>query len=489
MKKEKSKKGLRLFDVIAFSFSAIFVLDSFSAAAAIGWSSIIYWVILALVYFIPYGLISSELGSTYSDGGGIYTWVKRAFGRKWAARTNWFYWLNVGLWMASVYIVFSSTISYMWFGNTLNIWIQIGVAVLITWLTVIFGLMDIKYTKWMPNISAISKILVTLGLIVAAIMWIATGHEVGTKFNDDNFGIIPSWSTGIVFLPVIIYNLSGFELGSNQVSSMKNPKRDIPLSTLIAGLTIILAYVIGTVCVNLILDVDGIDLSNGVILAIGTVFPNWVTSIMGVLLLITLFGSMITWTFGSNSAMQEAAQDGEFPKIFATTTKNGSPLFATILTGIVCTFLLLLAGLMSSSNGISDIFWNIYAFSSVVFLMPYLLIFPSFIVSRKKDKDIHRPYKVVGNKFVILLITIIPIIILGLSIILFLFGDMIVGNKTIDWDSGGMSLTFSLVGTVLSIVVGEIIIGFNSRKANKKNKGLNSEKKLEKDNLEVNENE
>lgn len=467
MAKKVKKKGLSLFDTIAFAFSAIFVLDSFSAAAAIGWQSIIFWVILAFIYFLPYGLITAELGAAYSDGGGIYTWVKRAFGSKWAARTNWFYYLNVGLWMASVYIAFSSTISYMINPNvSLNPWIQVGIAIVITWLTVLFGLMDLKYTKWIPNVSTICKVVVTVGLIVAMIIWLAQGHGVATPINDPNYGIVPSWSTGIVFLPVIIYNLSGFELSSNAVSEMKNPKRDIPRSTLIAGVTIVLAYLVGTVAVNIIVPMsEKFDISNGVIYTLGQVFPPAINIIFGILLLITLFGSMITWTFGANRAIQEAGQDGEFQKIFASQNKHGAPIFATILTGIISTVMLLFAGLMSiGQSQVSDIFWTIYAFSSIIFLLPYLLIFPSFVVLRKKDPAINRPFKLPGKPWVIWLVTILPMIILVLSIILFIFGDLIVGKKTIAWNDGGMAITLELVGTAIVVAVGELLIWLQSKK-------------------------
>ncbi len=36
------------------------------------------------VLFVPYGLISAELGTQYPSEGGMYTWVKKAFGPKWA---------------------------------------------------------------------------------------------------------------------------------------------------------------------------------------------------------------------------------------------------------------------------------------------------------------------------------------------------------------------------------------------------------------------
>lgn len=53
---------------------------------------------------------------------------------------------------------------------------------------------------------------------------------------------------------------------------------------------------------------------------------------------------MITWSTGANKAIQEAASDKEFPKVFAIVLKNDSPLWATIITGSVCTVLLIIAG-------------------------------------------------------------------------------------------------------------------------------------------------
>ncbi|CBW54382.1 APC family permease [Mycoplasma mycoides] len=465
----KTKKGLRLFDIIAFTFSAVFVLDSFASAAAIGWQSIIYWILLAILYFLPYGLITAELGAAYSDNGGIYTWVKSACGNKWAARTNWFYWLNVGLWMSSVYIAFSSTLSKIFFAHApLSLWTQIGIAIGITWVTVLVGLLNFKYTKWLPNFSSISKLVVTIGLIAAAITWLAQGNPVSTKIDDAEFGILPSFSKGVVFLPVIIYNLSGFELGSNTASEMKNPKRDIPLSTILAGITIVISYIIGTIAVNVILDVKTLDVSNGIIQTIEKVFPDWLTKILGVFLLFTFFGNMITWSTGANKAIQEAASDGEFPKVFGTVLKNDSPLWATIITGSVCTVLLIIAGLLSPSGEISEIFWQLYAFSSIIFLLPYLLIFPSFIIIRYKYPDLKRPFKIPGPKWFQWIVVITPMIILCLSIILFLFGEIMVGEKTWELSSGGGNVLFALIGTAICIGIGELLIWWSSYK-NKKN--------------------
>ena len=95
-------KQVSLFKSVLFTVCSILVLDTFVAPAIIGVSSITIWIITAIIFFIPYGLISAELGSTYPDDGGITSWVTRAFGEHLGVQTGWFYWINVAFWMPAV---------------------------------------------------------------------------------------------------------------------------------------------------------------------------------------------------------------------------------------------------------------------------------------------------------------------------------------------------------------------------------------------------
>jgi len=80
-KEKKTKKGFRPLDIILFTFSAVFVIDSLGLSLTIGWSSILWWLFLGIIFFLPYGLITSELTTTYPNGG-IYNWVVRGLGKK-----------------------------------------------------------------------------------------------------------------------------------------------------------------------------------------------------------------------------------------------------------------------------------------------------------------------------------------------------------------------------------------------------------------------
>ncbi|WP_236630712.1 APC family permease [Mycoplasma sp. ATU-Cv-508] len=349
-----------------------------------------------LIYFLPYGFISAELGAAIGDEGGIFAWVNRAFGRRWAIRSSWYYWINVALWMPSVFIAFSSTLSYTFFGNQLTLWTQIGIAISLIFLTTCFNFLSIDKLKWLPNLSSIAKLIVTIALIGAGIVWLVQNRSVSTPVLDPTLVLFLVDPKAWCFLPVIIYNLSGFELSSNTSSEMDNPSRAIPKSIIIAGLTTIIAYVLGTAAVNIVLDVKEIDISNGLIDTIKTAFNlPWIVEIIALFLLFTFFGNMITWTAGANRTIIESAQSGAFPALFASRIRaTNGPLWSSIITGLVSTLVVLLAGSLSSDGKISDLFWSIYAFSAVVFLLPYLLIFPAYLKLRIREPDLARPFKI-----------------------------------------------------------------------------------------------
>src|SRR5512137_844611 len=225
------KKVLKTLDMTLFTVCAIIVIDTLAASASIGASSISWWIITLVLFFIPYGLITAELGSTYQGEGGIYVWIKRAFGEKWGARTTWYYWINVALWMPSVYVLFAGMFSQL-FVPDLPLWAVIAIGILMTWVTVWIGIITLEAGKWVPNVGAFLKVLIMLVIGVGGILF-ATRNGVA---NDLSFkAILPSWDAGLAFLPVIVYNFMGFELMSGAAEEMENPGKDILSAILTAG--------------------------------------------------------------------------------------------------------------------------------------------------------------------------------------------------------------------------------------------------------------
>jgi amino acid transporter len=69
-------------DLLLFSVCAILTIDSLASAASMGVSWFSWWIITMVVFFLPYGLVTAELGAAWPGEGGIYIWVREAMGSR-----------------------------------------------------------------------------------------------------------------------------------------------------------------------------------------------------------------------------------------------------------------------------------------------------------------------------------------------------------------------------------------------------------------------
>ncbi len=450
------KKVLRGLDMTLFTVSAILVIETVAPSAAIGPSAISWWIITLLLFFIPYGLITAELGTTYPEEGGLYVWIKHAFGEKWAARTTWLYWINVALWMPSVYIAFAGIFSQL-FAPDLSLWGQILIGIIATWATVGFGIISLDTGKWIPNIGAFLKGLIMVVIGIGAFVF-ASRNGIA---NDLSFqSILPKWDAGLAFLPVIVYNFMGFELMSGAAEEMHNPGKDIPKAIIISGALIALFYILGTLGMLMALPQDQLGLVEGIIDTLTIIFGQSaagtaVVTVLGIGALFTLLANMVTWTIGANRTAAEAAREGELPAIFGRLHPvNKTPVSAFILTGAVSTLVIVLYGFMAGSA--EDLFWTLFAFSSMVFLMPYLGLFPAFLKLRKTDASRERPYRVPVNNTVARIIAVICELFILQAIIFFIW----VPGEPIDWLYAGPILA----GVAVTLLLGELLLFLAARK-------------------------
>ncbi|MCS7010941.1 MAG: APC family permease [Anaerolineales bacterium] len=405
--KRTFKKVLKTLDMTLFTVCAIIVIDTLAASAAIGPSTISWWILTLFLFFVPYGLVTAELGTTYPEQGGLYVWIKRAFGSRWAARSTWYYWVNVALWMPSVYILFAGMFAQL-FWPDMPLWLQIGMAILMTWLTVWIGVITLETSKWVPNIGAFIKAALMLILGIGGILY-AIRNGVA---NDLSLrAMLPSWNAGLAFLPVIVYNFMGFELMSGAAEEMENPTRDLVSAILIAGGLIAFFYLFATIGILLALPLDQLGLVSGIIDTLEAILGKSglgavAVTILGVGALYTFLANMVTWTMGANRTAAEAAEEGELPPVFGKLHPvNQTPVGAYLITGLISSGVLVLYGFLATSN--EELFWTLFAFSSVIFLLPYLALFPAFLKLRQTDTKVQRPFQIPGGMPIALLIAVI----------------------------------------------------------------------------------
>ena len=105
--------GLGTFALVMLITGSIDSIRNLPATALFGSALIFFFIFSAIVFLIPAALVSAELSSTWTEKGGIYHWVKLAFGEKIAFLAIWLQWINTMVWFPTVLSFMAATAAYL----------------------------------------------------------------------------------------------------------------------------------------------------------------------------------------------------------------------------------------------------------------------------------------------------------------------------------------------------------------------------------------
>ena len=452
----KTRK-FRLFDAVLAAVCIVLVVESSAPAAAIGNAQYFWWIFLLLGFFLPYGLISAELGTTYEDEGGIFDWVRRAYGDRWGSRVAWYYYINFPLWMGSLAVLFTDIILQLT-GVQLSPVITILIQLAFIWGVVLISCFKISDSKWILNIAAIFKAAIMLTIGVLGI-YTAVTKGSANEFTLSSF--IPSFDArGLSYISVITFNFLGFEVVTTFASEMKNPTKEIPKAIILGGFIIAAFYLLSAFGISVAIPGEELTISSGIIesfmLLTGRTRGLLIT-VFGIMFLYTLAANLISWSLGVNYVAKYAAEQNALPKVLRHEDKNGMPIGANLTNGVVASIIVLIAPLIPSQ----DVFWSFFALNMVTLLMSYILMFPSFLKLRKTDPDRVRPFKIGGGGFKLKLITYLPMVLLIIAVVF----------SVVPLNTGAEELGEKiplLIGTAAAVIIGEIIAAGAVRKNRQK---------------------
>ncbi|GHU88478.1 amino acid transporter [Clostridia bacterium] len=438
-------KRFRLFDCVLAVVCVVLTVESAAPAASIGNSQFFWWLLLLVCFCVPYGLISAELGTAYESEGGLCDWISRAFGRRWGSRVAWYYWVNFPLWIAAVSVLSTDNLPAI-IGTELPEGVNLVIRLVFIWVLVLLSLRPVSQSKWMFNLSTAFKTII-LGLLGIAGIYMAVTRGVANPLTPRS--LLPGLDlTSLSFISVIIFNFLGFEVITTYVGDMPNPRRDIPRSIIWGGLAVMALYVLASFGVGAAIPTAEISPSMGVMDALGLLLvelPPWIVIALGVMLIFAMFSTLLSWSVGINYTARYCSREGGgMPKIFGKSAKNGEPLGASLMNGIVASALVLIAPLIPSDQ----LFWSFFALNLVMLLLSYLPLFPAFVKLRKTDADTPRPYRVFGGKTMTRVIAYVPLVLLIAALIF----------TVIPLDSSELADKLPLaVGSLIAIASGEII--------------------------------
>jgi glutamate:GABA antiporter len=426
--KRKLRKGFRGFDMLFFTVTAVIVLNALGAFSANGAQAFTWLVISAVTFFLPYGLLVAELGSTFPQEGGVYEWCKLAGGRLYGAFAATFYWISIPLYIGGASVVgIIAALKILWFGNAGYLFggsvgtdalVEVVIAfVLICGIT--FGaIISLRYGKWISTAGSYVKITLLLLFLVLASIFAVSGSGQGLHFSvadlvPSNWGVIAS-----SILPVLLFLWLGLEMQSSAAEEMNDAQRDIPRAILRAGVIVVILYSLFLLGILIALPSSQLSIIGGFYNAfrtVNSVLPTFLAKGLGWLVALglaaSLFASGLTVIMAVSRTYAIAALDGAAPELLGRFSQRfGTPYAATLLSGILATVMMVASILVAAfgSESIGMLFTQVFGVAILILVLAYLLIFPTFLVLRYKYPELPRKYRVPGGMVGAGIVTLCP---------------------------------------------------------------------------------
>jgi glutamate:GABA antiporter len=269
MAAEKLKRELGFRDVILFYIVSSLSLRWIATAAASGQSAILVWLLAWCGFFLPLAGCVLELSSRYPQEGGLYIWTREAYGDFPAFMAAWTYWMsNLPYFPAVLYFAAGSLLfaapqaQHLANSNSYYLLFTLGMLALIMALN-FFGL---GAGKWLNNLGAVGialpiLILLVLGFLSFSRFGSATHFALATALPHAHIKDLIFWST-------IFFALGGCEAASFMGEEIKDTRRVVPRSLLVAGVIITVGYIAGTLAMLVALPSNSISGLGGFMTAI-----------------------------------------------------------------------------------------------------------------------------------------------------------------------------------------------------------------------------
>lgn len=413
-------RSMSVFTMSMLTVAAVLSLRNLPSMADYGWSIIFYLVMACLCFFIPSALVSAELASTYPDDGGVYLWVKQAFGPKWGFVAIFMQWVENLPWFPACLTFVASAIAYV-FNPALatNKWF-VFVTILVTlWLATFLNFKGMRVSAFLSSSGVLAGTVVPgVVIILMVIVYLAMGNPIKVPF-DEGTSLIPDLSnpTQLMLLAGMMVALAGMEMSSVHVTEMNNPGRNFPKAILGAALVVILLSVAGSLAIAFVVPPSQLSLAAGVCQAFEDIFTSlhckWLTPIMCFLLAYGAITMVVTWVLGPSKGVLEVAKEGYLPAYWQKRNVNNMPVRILVIQGIISS---VLSTAVLFTPTISNAFWLMSALTAQLYMVMYLFMFAAAIRLRYSQPNVTRPYKIPGGKFGIWVISGVAFLVSLISI-------------------------------------------------------------------------
>lgn len=494
---DKTKK-LTMAGLILMIFTSVYGFNNMPRSFYLmGYGAIPFFIISAILFFVPYAFMIAEYGSAFKDEkGGIFSWMEKSVGTKYAFVATFMWYTSYVIWLVNISSGIMVPLSNAIFGtDTTSTWSLFGLTstqtlgilgVIFILLVTFFASKGMKNIQKVASIGGIACMLLNVVLIAGALLvLIGNGGELAEPVTSAASFIEspnPNYAGVLAMLSFLVYALfayGGTEAVGGLVDETENPEKNFGKGLTIAAIIVAIGYSVGIFCVGIFtnwsdtLAAETVHQGNasyvimnnlgyqlgaafGASEAVCIQMGNWVGRIMGLSILLSLTGAVFTLSYSPLKQLIEGSPKGLLPEKFCK-MDNGMPKFALkIQAAVVIVFILLIS---MGGDTMTQFFNILVAMVNVAMTLPYMFIAAAFI-KFKRNKNIPKSFVVFKNEKITIVFTIIVTAVVGFANFFTIINPALTGDVA--------TTVWSIVGPLLFTVVALVLYSRYEKKTGKK---------------------
>nr|AAK01663.1 cadaverine/lysine antiporter [Vibrio vulnificus] len=337
-----------------------------STLASVGSISIFSWAI-CIVGALSLAFVFARLATKNPQEGGPIAYagkVSPVFGFQTGVL---YYHAN---WIGNLAIAITGVSYLSVFFPVLNDPIPAGLATIASvW---VFTLVNLLGGSWVSR-------LCTVGLVLILVPVLGTALFGWTHFDSAIYSQNWNVSAGsdghaiITAVLICLWSFVGVESAAVSSGMVENPKRTVPLATMLGTAIAGVIYVLSTQMISGMFPASEVAASGAPFaLATTELFGSWTAPFVSAFTALACFTSLGSWMMLVSEAGKRAANDGNFPKVFGETDKNGVPKKGLVIASSMMTMLMLVLMFFSSETAhASDMFNQLTTDAVLLTMLPY----------------------------------------------------------------------------------------------------------------------
>lgn len=411
-----TKKQLRWNNIAFIAFASVWGLGNVVNNFALeGLSVVTSWILISLLYFVPYTLIVGQLGATFNQNeSGVAAWIRDLTNSKVAYLTAWTFWVVNIIYLAQKPQTILISFSWLFQGNgnfvnhVSSIWVQI-ICLVIFLFFLWLASRGIVTLKRIGSIAGIALGIMSLLFVILAFTSLGM-HDVSfsTSHMNQTSSYLPKWNLNyLTTISMLVFAVGGAEKIAPYVNKTKNAGREFPLGMIVLTILVIVSALSGSLAMGLLFNSNHIPkdlLANGAYYAFQKLDTYYHAGNLFLILyaIANALEQIAALLFSIDAPLKMLLGDNAdfrfIPRQLVKRNKHDALINGYYLTGILVSILIILPALYIGN--MNELFNWLLNLNSVVLPMRFLWVFVAFVLLSNQLKKHKSDFYLTKNRYV-----------------------------------------------------------------------------------------